>query len=152
MHPRRGPWRVGNLNYRFAQMAKNPLTRAFGGGPGTTKRAKNLASWLPRAMADAERRIGEQWASGGYGKSESLPRQRVAQFSQWFANFEPPLAAGGGGGSSGGGASASMAFRLGIEVPGQYDFLVVPPDPASHATVVGFEPEAGSMSHPPPGP
>ncbi|EEH60179.1 uncharacterized protein MICPUCDRAFT_2423, partial [Micromonas pusilla CCMP1545] len=38
-------------------------------------------------------------------------------------------------------SSSSTLYRHGVEVPGQYDALVVPPLPNSYAQIVGFEPE-----------
>ena len=125
--------RLGNLNRRFAQMARAPLTKALGGGAGA--RPSNAHEWMPRALADAERTLAKRWSDAA-GRSEALPRQRLAQFSQWFGSLET--------GSTGFATDLERrSFRDGpVEVPGQYDSLAGPPDAAAHATVVGFEPEA----------
>jgi DNA-dependent protein kinase catalytic subunit len=125
--------RLGNLNRRFAQMARAPLTKALGGGAGA--RPSNAHEWMPRALADAERTLAKRWSDAA-GRSEALPRQRLAQFSQWFGSLET--------GSAGFATDLERrSFRDGpVEVPGQYDSLAGPPDAAAHATVVGFEPEA----------
>ena len=129
---------LGNLNARFAQMARSPLTRAIGGSDREKRLAKgNLARWLPNAVAEAERKIVDGWMKQ-FGKAQELPRQRVTQFSRWFDSFEAPVA-----GSAGvpGRRHLSPTFRMGVEVPGQYDALRGPPDVATHAQIVGFEPE-----------
>ena len=90
-----------------------------------------------KSVAEAERKIVDGWMKQ-FGKAQELPRQRVTQFSQWFNSFEPPVA-----GSAGvpGRRHLSPTFRMGVEVPGQYDALKAPPDVATHAQIVGFEPE-----------
>jgi DNA-dependent protein kinase catalytic subunit len=129
---------LGNLNARFAQVARGPLTKAIGGSDRAIRLRKGeLARWLPQAVAEAERKIVEHWMKQ-FGKAQELPRQRVTQFSQWFASFEPPVAGGAG---VTGRRHLSPTFRMGIEVPGQYDALTGPPDVTSHAQIVGFEPE-----------
>ena len=129
---------LGNLNARFAQMARSPLLKAIGGSDREKRLAKgDLARWLPNSVAEAERKIVDVWMKQ-FGKAQELPRQRVTQFSQWFNSFEPPVA-----GSAGvpGRRHLSPTFRMGVEVPGQYDALRAPPDVATHAQIVGFEPE-----------
>lgn len=128
---------LGDLNARFAQLAKGPLLRAIG-AVGT--RAANATSWLPRAIVKAELEVSERWRKGGFARAEMHPRQRAAQFSRWFGSFEPPLVTSVSS-SSAVSSSSSTLYRHGVEVPGQYDALVVPPLPNSHAQIVGFEPE-----------
>ena len=68
---------LGNLNARFAQVARGPLTKAIGGSDRAIRLRKGeLARWLPQAVAEAERKIVEQWMKQ-FGKAQELPRQRV---------------------------------------------------------------------------
>ena len=53
---------LGNLNARFAQMARSPLTRAIGGSDPEKRLAKgNLARWLP----NPSRRLSARSSTGG---------------------------------------------------------------------------------------
>ena len=87
---------LGNLNYRFAQKAEKPLTRACSGGGSarTGGRPGNMAEWLPPALVDAEKKLGVQWASEGFTKSEVGGMADQMDSPRYSPNFKLSVGSG----------------------------------------------------------
>ena len=106
---------IGPLNANFTNIASNLLDKHLDSAENST----SVAEIIKRA----ENEIVIAWGSAG-AEFEKATRLRIGDLSTWFTNFD----------------SLSTNYVT-LEIPGQYDALMSPPDVDRHVSVVGFAPE-----------
>ena len=106
---------IGPLNANFTNIASNIIDKHLDSAENST----SFAEIIKRV----ENEIVVAWGSAG-AELEKATRLRIGDLSTWFTNFD-----------------SLSTNDVTLEIPGQYDALISPPDVDQHISVVGFAPE-----------